>query len=97
MSNTAPVTFLAAQLRHAETLSRVAVWVAGGLTVASVLLISFDILARKLIGFTVARTSLARSLGEPAAAATDDIDSAIGAVERFSRMAIRGMRAGPCD
>ncbi|MFO1378854.1 MAG: CerR family C-terminal domain-containing protein [Chitinivorax sp.] len=51
----------------------------------------------QLIGFTVARTSLARSLGEPAAAATDDIDSAIGAVERFSRMAIRGMRAGPCD
>ncbi|MCA0407562.1 MAG: TRAP transporter small permease [Proteobacteria bacterium] len=53
MSNTAPVTFLAAQLRHAETLARVAVWVGGGLTVASVLLISFDILARKFTGFTV--------------------------------------------
>lgn len=53
MSSSTPVTFLATQLRHAETLARIAVWVGGALTVASVLLISFDILARKLTGFTV--------------------------------------------
>lgn len=43
---------LAALLRHAETLSRTAVWCAGALTIASVLLISFDVLARKFFGFT---------------------------------------------
>lgn len=43
---------LAELLRHAETLSRAAVWCAGALTIASVLLISFDVLARKFFGFT---------------------------------------------
>ena len=36
---------------RAESCSRVAVW-AGGATIASVLLISFDVLARKFLGFT---------------------------------------------
>ena len=35
-----------------RTLSRIAVWCAGALTIASVLLISFDVLARKFLGFT---------------------------------------------
>lgn len=39
-------------LRKAEALSLGAVWVGGGLTIASVLLISFDVLARKFMGFT---------------------------------------------
>ncbi|CAB3830563.1 TRAP transporter small permease subunit [Achromobacter anxifer] len=39
-------------LRRAEHFSRWAVWAGGGLTVASVLLISFDVLARKFLGFT---------------------------------------------
>ncbi|OZI75640.1 MULTISPECIES: TRAP transporter small permease subunit [Bordetella] len=39
-------------LRRAESCSRVAVWVGGALTLASVLLISFDVLARKFLGFT---------------------------------------------
>lgn len=39
-------------LRCAETFSRIAVWVGGALTLASVLLISFDVLARKFLGFT---------------------------------------------
>lgn len=38
-------------LRLAESLSRGAVWVGGALTIASVLLISFDVLARKFLGF----------------------------------------------
>ena len=36
----------------AQSLSRLAVWVGGALTIASVLLISFDVLARKFFGFT---------------------------------------------
>ncbi|MDQ8033758.1 MAG: TRAP transporter small permease [Bordetella sp.] len=43
---------LGALLRRAETLSRVAVWMGGALTIASVLLIAFDVLARKFAGFT---------------------------------------------
>jgi TRAP-type C4-dicarboxylate transport system permease small subunit len=39
-------------LRRAESFSRLAVWAGGALTVASVLLISFDVLARKFLGFT---------------------------------------------
>ncbi len=39
-------------LRRAESFSRLAVWAGGGLTVASVLMISFDVLARKFLGFT---------------------------------------------
>ncbi|MFJ1298683.1 TRAP transporter small permease subunit [Pseudomonadota bacterium AL_CKDN230030165-1A_HGKHYDSX7] len=44
---------LGALLRRAEGLSRVAVWVGGALTIASVLLISFDVLARKFAGITM--------------------------------------------
>ncbi|WP_313301922.1 TRAP transporter small permease [Diaphorobacter sp.] len=40
-----------APLRWANALSRVAVWAGGALTIASVLLISFDVLARKFFGF----------------------------------------------
>ncbi|AOB40034.1 TRAP transporter small permease [Bordetella parapertussis] len=43
---------LGGPLRRAESLSRLAVWVGGALTIASVLLISFDVLARKFFGFT---------------------------------------------
>ncbi|OZI82368.1 TRAP transporter small permease subunit [Bordetella genomosp. 6] len=43
---------LSGLLRRAESLSRLAVWVGGALTIASVLLISFDVLARKFFGFT---------------------------------------------
>lgn len=39
-------------LRCAESFSRAAVWVGGALILASVLLISFDVLARKFFGFT---------------------------------------------
>lgn len=39
-------------LRCAESFSRIAVWVGGALILASVLLISFDVLARKFFGFT---------------------------------------------
>lgn len=39
-------------LRSAERLSLGAVWVGGALTIGSVLLISFDVLARKFLGFT---------------------------------------------
>ncbi|HYG45581.1 MAG TPA: TRAP transporter small permease [Bordetella sp.] len=42
---------IGALLRRAESFSRVAVWVGGALTLASVLLISFDVLARKFFGF----------------------------------------------
>lgn len=38
-------------LRWANALSRWAVWAGGALTIASVLLISFDVLARKFLGF----------------------------------------------
>jgi len=38
-------------LRLAENFSQGAVWAGGGLTLASVLLISFDVLARKFLGF----------------------------------------------
>jgi len=40
-------------LRLAERLSRWAVWAGGALTLASVFLISFDVLARKFLGFNV--------------------------------------------
>lgn len=39
-------------LRCAESLSLGAVWVGGALTIASALLIAFDVLARKFLGFT---------------------------------------------
>ncbi len=40
-------------LRGVEAMSRAAVWAGGLLTIASVLLISFDVLARKFFGVTV--------------------------------------------
>jgi TRAP-type C4-dicarboxylate transport system permease small subunit len=40
-------------LRRAEAVSRGAVWFGGALAIASVLLISFDVIARKLFSFTV--------------------------------------------
>lgn len=43
---------LGALLRVAEAFSRVAVWAGGALTIASVLLISFDVLSRKFFGYT---------------------------------------------
>lgn len=39
-------------LRCAASFSRAAVWVGGALMLASVLLVSFDVLARKFLGFT---------------------------------------------
>ncbi|MFS8038654.1 TRAP transporter small permease subunit [Xanthobacter sp. AM11] len=50
-SRPTPAT-LAGLTRHAEALARFAVWVGGGLTIASVLLISVDVLARKFLGRT---------------------------------------------
>ncbi|MFG1461967.1 TRAP transporter small permease [Xanthobacter sp. DSM 24535] len=47
-----PLPALAKVLRFAEILSRGAVWFGGALTIASVLLISFDVLCRKFIGWT---------------------------------------------
>ena len=52
MTSPTPPNALAALLRHAETLARAAVWCAGALRIANVLLISFDVLARKFLGFT---------------------------------------------
>lgn len=51
----------------------------------------------QLIGFTVARTSLARSLGESQPQDADNMTRAIATIERFSRIAIRGMRAEAHD
>lgn len=52
MTEPEKIRALGALLRRAESFSRVAVWAGGALTVASVLLISFDVLARKFFGFT---------------------------------------------
>src|SRR5690606_41336840 len=52
MTEPEKIRALGALLRRAEFFSRVAVWAGGALTVASVLLISFDVLARKFFGFT---------------------------------------------
>ena len=48
-SSSSPFTW--APLRWANALSRIAVWAGGALTLASVFLISFDVLARKFFGF----------------------------------------------
>lgn len=53
MTRTEHFRTLGALLRGAEACSRVAVWAGGALTIASVLLISFDVLARKFLGYTV--------------------------------------------
>ncbi|SEP83812.1 TRAP-type mannitol/chloroaromatic compound transport system, small permease component [Faunimonas pinastri] len=50
MPSSAPVLRLAALSRRAEALARYAVWFSGALTLASVLLISVDVLARKFLG-----------------------------------------------
>ena len=47
-----PPAVLGRLLRSAETLSRGAVWFGGVLTLASVFLIGFDVIARKFFGFT---------------------------------------------
>ena len=52
MTSTEHFRLLGGLLRRAESCSRVAVWAGGALTIASVLLISFDVLARKFLGFT---------------------------------------------
>ena len=52
MSASSSPAVLGRLLRHAETLSRGAVWCGGALTLASVFLIGFDVVARKFLGFT---------------------------------------------
>jgi TRAP-type C4-dicarboxylate transport system permease small subunit len=51
MTQTEPFRWLGRLLRGAEALSRGAVYAGGMLTIASVLLISFDVVARKFFGF----------------------------------------------
>jgi len=51
MTSTPRFQTLGRLLRLAESLSRGAVWAGGALTIASVLLISFDVLARRFLGF----------------------------------------------
>jgi len=52
MSPSHPRPLFGDVLRRAESLSRLAVLVGGALTLASVFLIGFDVLARKFLGFT---------------------------------------------
>ena len=52
MSSSHPRPLFGNVLRRAESLSRLAVLVGGALTLASVFLIGFDVLARKFLGFT---------------------------------------------
>ncbi len=52
MSASPPAAVLGRLLRSAETLSLGAVWFGGVLTLASVFLIGFDVIARKFFGFT---------------------------------------------
>ena len=52
MALTVRPSFLGGLSRAAEHMSRWAVWFGGALTIGSVLLISFDVLARKFLGFT---------------------------------------------
>ena len=52
MSASPPPAVLGRLLRSAETLSLGAVWFGGVLTLASVFLIGFDVVARKFFGFT---------------------------------------------
>ncbi len=52
MAPTIHPSFLSGLSRTAEHLSRWAVWFGGALTIGSVLLITFDVLARKFFGFT---------------------------------------------
>ena len=52
MSASSPPAVLGRLLRSAEQLSLGAVWFGGALTLASVFLIGFDVIARKFFGFT---------------------------------------------
>ena len=52
MTSAPSSSMLARLLGLANRLSHVAVWAGGALTLASVLLITFDVLARKFFGFT---------------------------------------------
>jgi TRAP-type C4-dicarboxylate transport system permease small subunit len=53
MTQSPTIGLLARLSGYAETISRVAVWFGGALTIASVLLISVDVLIRKFLGWTV--------------------------------------------
>ena len=53
MNTPESLSVLARLLRQAETLSRIAVWVGGALTLGAVFLISYDILVRKFFNVTV--------------------------------------------
>ncbi len=53
MTNTSNLSFLGRALALAGVLSNGAVWVGGLLTLASVALICFEVLARKFAGFTI--------------------------------------------
>ena len=52
MSVSSTAAVLGRLLRGAESLSRGAIWFGGALTLASVFLIGFDVVARKFFGFT---------------------------------------------
>ena len=66
MTSTEHFRLLGGLLRRAESCSRVAVWAGGALTIASVLLISFDVLARKFLGFTVSRNGMKLKVADKA-------------------------------
>ncbi|MEI2414665.1 TRAP transporter small permease [Orrella sp. JC864] len=53
MTNNTRLPLLGRALALAGTLSNVAVWVGGALTLASVALICFEVIARKFLGFTL--------------------------------------------
>ena len=53
MNTPESLSVLARLLRQAESLSRIAVWVGGALTLGAVFLISYDILVRKFFNVTV--------------------------------------------
>ncbi len=53
MKSSDPYAFVNKLLRAATSLSRIAIWVAGGLTLASAIYISVDVIARKFLGFSL--------------------------------------------
>ena len=53
MNTPESLSVLARLLRQAESLSRIAVWVGGALTLGAVFLISYDILVRKFFNVTI--------------------------------------------
>ncbi len=52
MNTTTHLRFLDRLLQRANTFSRLAIWVAGALTLASALYITFDVIVRKTLGFS---------------------------------------------